>query len=901
MGATREDVISRLREVQGGQQPSESRNEQQTQAQVTSEREERQRGGAATEENQQGVRETIQPVLNLAADFNTGLANLAGVFGTADELLQSSLGVEDPDSFLPTIEGLRETGSDIGATRPPGLEASSVPGRFAEELGAGAIPFLGVAARSGLPLLRVAGAELTSAAGATGGGLALENSPAFEANPFLGRATGEILGGLSALSLVEGLAKAPKTATGAAVRGSRAAGRRFTDTFRGRGAERRAATRSQEVTLSPELSAQRISRPTNVDLEAGIETPSTLAGDPGLSRITASVMAQDPESAERLARTFSEEATSLRGLAFGRGDPDAVRNFLDLKLKEAGLKLDASVKRAAGEGATPSEASSRARKILEDSYDQARAAERRMWRNTPDDVVVQASSAKTEWGNILRETTTETGRRRLPSVLKREFGRIDEETGRLTGGSLPENPSAKQIHELYSELGDMVRSESQKAGGSASTIRTLSNVRKRLMDDLMSVDGGDQYRKAVNVSRNLNDRFTKGTVGNILGFSKAGAGSPTTETLDTILRSSGEGRANAIRDILRASPQTRAQVEDFMRDVFVQKSVDTNKNIVNSNAARKFLKDNRAALDEFPELRKELSDAIENQDVVDILVGKSNVGDMSLHQKQKTGAAVFMNANPGEEARNIINARKDRARLTKELVDTVSEDTSGDALQGLKSSFVESMFDSAGTSNALDEFTQTNFVNGTRLKEVINDVSGDLIEGGLFNQEEITRLNTIADRLANIQRTVSSRQAPGGIISDTPNQILSTIAQVGGAQVGRGVAGATGGGTVQTPGIFSSRAKRAIERLTNDEARNILVRAVRDKDVMKDLLKNPQRLTDTEQVELLDRLVLPFRDTAEILPSAAARPAATVGQESESQQERESVVSRLRELQGGGQ
>lgn len=873
MGATREDVLNRLRTAQGQGQQQQQR-----------------------QDIGQNFRETIQPALDIVSDFNTGLANLAGLAGTADELFQSALGVKNPDSIFPTISELRQAGSSIGATRAPGVEADSVVGRFAEEVGAGAVPFAGVAARTSIPLFRLAGAELTSAAGATGGGIIFENAPAFKNDPFMGRSVGELLGGLSTVSIVDYVTRLARYAPGGTLRVTKKVVDFAVDQVRGRGARRRAVQRGQDVALSPETSLERITQPTDVDIEAGITTPATIASDPGVNRLTSAVMDEDPESAEDLARAFSGESQRLRQLALGSGDPDAVREFLDSKLMEAGTRLDASLKRVT-EGLTPSQASSKAREFINNAYTQGRAAERRMWRSTPDNIVVQNPSARQSWANILRETTTETGRRRLPSVLKREFGTIDKKTGRLTGGSLPNNPTTKQIHELYSELGDIVRSEADKAGGSAKTIRILNDVRKNLLNDLSSVEGGERYRKAVNVSRQFNDRFTKGTVGQILGFSTRGSGANTTETLDVVLRTSGEARANAIRDILKSSPQASDQVQEYLRDIFVQKSVNLNNNKINADQARKFLSDNANTLDQFPELRARLASAIEDQDVVDNLVGRSNVSDLSIYQRQKTGAGVYLQGNVNDEISNILGARRGRRRLIQDLVNTVKEDPSGDAFEGLKTGFVESLFNRAGDSNMTDEFTGLDFINGNKLRKTLNEVKDDLLESGVFNQEEIRRLSIISERLSNIQNALKARPPRGGIISDIPNQILSTIARIGGAQAGRVTAGRLGGGTVQTPGIFSGQAQRIIERMTNDEARNILVRAVKDRDVMQDLLRNPERLTAEKQVEIIDSLLRPIRSTAEILPSISARVAATAGRAEEQEMQRRQVLKKLRSVQ----
>jgi len=818
------------------------------------------------------------------------------VFGTADNLLQSSLGVEDPDSVFPTIQEMRSAGAKIGATRAPGVETDDPVGRFAEELGAGALPFIGAAAKTSLPLIRLAGAELTSAAGATGGGIALENSPTFKDDPQMGRLVGELFGGLSALSITDLVAKAPKSATGLAYRGSRSALRKAKDTFRGQGATNRAGRRAVSEAQSAETASGRLQNLTDVDVEAGIANPATIAGDPGVNRITRAAMDEDPETAEELSRVFSEEASSLRRLAFGEGNPDDVRGFIEKKLQEAGAKVDASIKKARGSGRTTGDISSDARSILNRAYDQARAAERRMWSRVPNDVVVENPQSRKEWVSMLDEVQTETGRANLPKVLKSEFGTRSRKTGKFKAGSLPQNPTAKQLHELYSELGDAARSEANKAGGSAKQVRDLKRIRNAIMEDLMSVEGGDRYRKAVNVSRNLNDRFTKGTVGEIMGFAKAGPGVSPNETLETILRGGGERKASSIREMMRASPQLGGQVEEFMRDRFVQRAINTENNAINTAQARKFLKDNRATLEMFPELREDLGRAIRDQDTVDNLMGKSNVSDLSIHKRERTGAAEFLNANPNEEANKIINANKDRRRLMTELVETVSEDPSGKALEGAKSSFVQALFDKAGTSNVFDEFTSSQFPNGVKLKDAITKNQDDMIASGLFSNDDMRRLNIIADRLTNVSKAMSANASKGGVINDAPGQMLSLVAQVGGSQVGRTVAQRTGGGTVQTPGIFVGRAKRILESLTNDEARNILIRSSKDKELFQKLLDLRPEKSESELTGILNDLIEPLRDTAEVAGSAVARPTATAGNREETEQRKRELFEQIKEL-----
>ena len=67
---------------------------------------------------------------------------------------------------------------------------------------------------------------------------------------------------------------------------------------------------------------------------------------------------------------------------------------------------------------------------------------------------------------------------------------------------------------------------------------------------------------------------------------------------------------------------------------------------------------------------------------------------------------------------------------------------------------------------------------------------------------------------------------------------MQVISRVGGAQIGRVVAGKTGGGTVQTPQIFSERVRAFMAHFSKDRAQQLINDAVTSDspDLLKTLL-----------------------------------------------------------------
>ena len=132
-----------------------------------------------------------------------------------------------------------------------------------------------------------------------------------------------------------------------------------------------------------------------------------------------------------------------------------------------------------------------------------------------------------------------------------------------------------------------------------------------------------------------------------------------------------------------------------------------------------------------------------------------------------------------------------------------------------------------------------------------------------------------------------------GVINDLPSKLILRPVQVLAARAGGRFSQASMGGSLQTANIFSTEARQMVERLTNDRARNMLVQAVFDNDLMLDLLKDASKLSVKEQDKLFSRILDKMQTLIPGIPripiTAGVPAAASAAASVERQQKRERI------------
>jgi hypothetical protein len=213
-------------------------------------------------------------------------------------------------------------------------------------------------------------------------------------------------------------------------------------------------------------------------------------------------------------------------------------------------------------------------------------------------------------------------------------------------------------------------------------------------------------------------------------------------------------------------------------------------------------------------------------------------------------AAVFINAPPGDEISRVLSTANPRKAM-QELVTLARQDPTGQAEKGLKSAFFEFLLKRSEIPAKLD-VNEVPFISGRRLSDTMNEDT--VLEGmrGLLSRSEVTRLNKIRETALLMDNARLTPKSAEGILGDEPAVLFQLLARIGGAQFGRWVAGVTGGGTVQTPGILAAQAKRLIEAGVRDPGARLLTDTIMDEKLFRALLlpQNSQRAKDFTRVQV---------------------------------------------------
>ena len=125
----------------------------------------------------------------------------------------------------------------------------------------------------------------------------------------------------------------------------------------------------------------------------------------------------------------------------------------------------------------------------------------------------------------------------------------------------------------------------------------------------------------------------------------------------------------------------------------------------------------------------------------------------------------------------------------------------------------------------------------------------------VYSQDEINRIRVISNELKKLDMSRTRGAVTGGLDPFRPNSMLSLVARVVGARVGARLGGVGMGGALQTAQIGSSRMQRLAERLTNDRAQQIMMRALEDKELFRTLLLNP---TNPKNFKKIERSLAPY-------------------------------------------
>jgi len=780
-----------------------------------------------TEKERVSSMSSLQRAGRVGQSFTTGLTDIIGLPTDMVNFALDAVGLGEYKQ-IGGSDQLRSLGNILGLTFSPKDDPVTISERISKELGAISLPtssFISLGSKVGTSATNLFSSAARTAARRPTATLAAETTAATSAalggqaantifpDNEAAEVAGELLGGFtpSTLSNLPSVGKF-------IYRGGKAAIFPWTKT----GGQFRAARRLQTASPDPETAASEIERLS----ETGV-TPARMTGQEQLLEIENAVRRFDPSADWRISEQLTEAEKDLRQQArnFSGARPERVRDILenrrdyildtlDVRAAQAGEEFTYKMAQLEGE-ATPRQISKIARETLETAYRDARDTEKSLWSAIDDNVIIDLSNSRQTLNDIVSSRSEAADPEDIPNYLPR-----------LLQGSTSKPVNFAQ--DLRSRVLQDIRTERAKDAPNRRKISILSQVQDNILNDMRTGEGqSDALDTALSYSRELNEKFSRGRIGSVLGFERTGADKVVAEdTIDYILR--GGTATTNIQELYNAAPQSRGQIEDFLKNTFSTSVIRENGKI-NSAAASRFFNKYGDILDMSPGVREELQSASKTGKRLDSLVERRNSFIKSLERPKKSTAALYLNAPIGQEIKRVLSSQNP-AKTAAGLRALVRKDP--EAVQGLKQAYVDELF-TRSFQRSVDE-EGFRFIKGGKFREMLNDTRSAAKALGL-SDEELSRLETISTAFA---RSSASAETAKDIIGDQPSKIVDLIGGFLGAQVG-GKLGSTSGSSLQGASRFSGAVRDALGFLTRDKATEIMREAVEDPKLFKDLLLTP--------------------------------------------------------------
>ena len=667
----------------------------------------------------------------------------------------------------------------------------------------------------------------SEAAASIGAGIGGEAAAQIEPDSPVAQAVAELLGGVAAP-----IAMAPGSAV---ARGVIGAGRRVKDWF------------TDEAHISGRV-GERLREVVGEDQLAGLDDlPLELAGEltrgermrsPGQRGLEEALQANDPDylnkavaRAERQAKAAQDYLAPLtegggagEALNIARGKKretlqarlQAVKRGIDARAEVAGLKANMAIQ-AAGGRSDPEEIGRITRDIIDEEYGHARKWEGEVHSRVKTDLPV-------EYDNFVTAHNDELARIASPDAdqsIIPQWAR-DREASYLDGGGR----TVGDLLALRKRFVSAARAEAGSEVPNRERLTYLNKMQSALLKDLENVPDSNA-REAAAVSRELNDKFTRGAVGRLLGYEKTGDISTIPEaTLRAALSGMPEEVGVNIDQVLAAGPQARPQVEkfiinEFLDHAFVEGEFDPRR-------AATFLDNpkSRAMLTRFPYLMRRFTDAKDMKDEYESALKSGELAYNTLHDSWKQALKEVQPVDYNKELTAAMSARRggeDRiAAMRKEIA---FDDM---AVKGLQADVVNDVL-----NRSVMEVTQDGIKLWDRKKLASNVLQyrGRMKAAGVPD-EQIKRLTTIMSYLERIATPVGEKSVIGGLES----RGVEFGARVAGAKAGKMYSESTGGGNIlAVTSAFSSEFKRRAQGwLKNmDKAQTEIAEIVLSKDDAK--------------------------------------------------------------------
>ena len=582
---------------------------------------------------------------------------------------------------------------------------------------------------------------------------------------------------------------------------------------------------------------------------------------PELLSLEKSIVESTEQLSQAQRRRFADINSIIRGeidttivpegqVVTPRQTRDYLAGLLNTRIETASAKMQEKIAKL-GDKVSRKEANMLLKEELSSAYTAARQQEGDLWSLIPNNAFMSPASTKStlieSLDNIKNNRALDQSD--MSGYVLGKLGRYNKDGDFVPGEILKGGRiKVKELVAARSKILQEVANESAKDAPNRRKIGNLNKIQGAILDDLKAIksDPNGNIEIARNFSYDVNERFTGGDVGKILGTR-----SDRTDKLDpslTLEATLGTGTApkralsaeriiSAISSFGRDNTAGMKYIKDFLADDFMTKAKTNGE--YNQNAAENFLRTYDGVLGEFPDLKKDIEDYIQ--------FGTEFKAANDLFSPNKSRAAVYLNANPDKEINRVLSS-KEPGKTTEDILKQLRQDPEGKAEIGFRRAFVEYIDSQISKYDSLD--VQDNpEISGTQLKKLFESESFKEVSDVLFTPNQKKRLEKIKNTAIRVERSKKAKPSPDGIINDRTGLFLNLVERVGFAQIGRWVASKTGGGTVQTPSAFI-RVGQQLSDKGLDPSRKVVIDAMLDPDpsLFNDIMRDIKTPEDARQI-----------------------------------------------------
>jgi len=576
-------------------------------------------------------------------------------------------------------------------------------------------------------------------------------------------------------------------------------------------------------------------------------SPAKKSGDKHLLAQEKLVRSKDPalelkgnQDTARVNQIAREEAEKLSSGGKITKTQEGIAN--NIARTKAGLEEDLRVSLANAEAKAselkPNTPRSVSSQLVEEEVSasllRARAKETKAWNEIPETLKAPVDSTISNYRIMLSKRSRTSPENDIPPYVREFLGEF--KNGKFVAGALSKNSTVTEINTFRSELGQMAAKH--RANGEYNQARILKNISDDLLEDVSKV-ARKEVKYAVGVSRALNETYTKGEVGKLLGFGKDGGAKTSPELF--LEKGVGTGIKGALGSeaIIKAGGNPQNIEQHLLAKI--ENSTVIKDGVVNPRAADKFIRSNEELLAQFPQVRRALEEGIAASESLASTRSSAKAEATAL---DKSLQGKFSTAKPKNAMNTILddpNPIKAMRSLYAEADDVGREGLASDAIKWImKNSLEKGTEDAAGFA-----------VHNAKKMRNLYEANKQLLSIPV-NKDKMRRLNTIintleknqVDSLPNVGSSVSGQKASK--ILDTIFTFIGTKAGiVGGKAVGVG-----GAGSLKSAQTGSKRFQEALESFTQGRVTQILTDAVDDPKLLEALLtKNTATLPRQEKAQ----------------------------------------------------